>query len=118
MLSVSERTICRWLSKGKLRGYVVEGAKGLKKWHVDPASVRDCGAIANTRQRRRRSAATVLAEEVRQLREENEQYRVVLGQLAERLAEVEATMRRLLPAAPQERRAWWRKMFWRRRETP
>jgi len=52
-------------------------------------------------------------DEVRSLREENTEYRAVIGHLAERVGALEATIQRLLPPPAEEEpppRSWWK--FW------
>jgi len=123
-LGIAERTCRKWLQDGKLEGRkVVKGQREV--WRVSAAVCRKLGPdipAAESAASGRKSAAqlgTRVLDEVRSLREENAEYRQAIVLLSERVAGLELTLRRLLPAPAAEepepkRRGLWERL-WRRR---
>lgn len=102
VLSVSERTVRRWLADGRLVGRR-EVLGGVTVWHVSEDSARHLkmsgegqsiasGEVAD-------KVAVDLLDEVRSLRQENAEYRAHL----ERLTVAVDTLTRSLPPAQEER---------------
>ena len=110
-LDVSARTIRRYLQAGKLRGRKVDRDNGLQEWRIDADSVRQAKVSGQVRPKSTRADADALAEEVRLLRGQNAEFMTVIGQLVGRIADLEATVQKALPPAPEEKRSWWR-MLW------
>ena len=110
-LDVSARTIRRYLQTGKLRGRKVDRDNGLQEWRIDPDSVRQANVSGHRRPVTKGTDVDALAEEVRLLRGQNAEFMTVIGQLVGRIADLEATVQKALPPAPEEKRSWWR-MLW------
>lgn len=113
-LSVSERTVRRWLQTGKLRGRKVDrtgGQKPLTEWRIDPVSVQQAKASGLGRPMAAPTEADALAEEVRLLRQQNAEFMTVIGQLVVRIADLEASVQKALPPPSEEKKkSWWQKL--------
>jgi len=120
-LSVSERTVRRLLSKGDLCGHKVDRDRGLKEWRVNADSVSARLHAVSRGQSPRETRTEAFREELRRAHEREAELRRVLelqaqaiGGLAGRIADLEATIQKLLPPHEEqepERKPWWR--WWR-----
>lgn len=106
-LDKSDRTVRRYLAQGRLRGRKVaaaQGGGGLEKWLIESASVRSLAADMSIGQQAPDSSGQ-LADELRSLRQENAEYRELLGALIGEVKELK-DMLRALPPAPPRRTLW------------
>lgn len=127
-LGRTPRAVRQALQTGKLAGRKVRGRRGTE-WRVLAESIRRQDAEGNAEgrgngegnQTRKDAegaflvAVAALGEEVRSLREENAEYRRVIELLAGRIAALEASVQKALPAPREETpRRWARftRWFW------
>jgi excisionase family DNA binding protein len=112
-LTVSARTVRRYLQTGKLSGRKVDRAGGRKEWRVSEDSVRTLAASGQVRPVAGGKRADLAAEELKLLRAQNAELMTVMGQLVTRIGELESTVQKALPAAaePATRRTWWQRLW-------
>lgn len=125
-LGIAERTCRKWLEVGRLKGR--KDRKGDRDvWRVSAEACRklrpDVGAAQGSESAAQTAAphaAAALLDEVRSLREEGTEYRRVIelqahaiAALAARIADLEASVQKALPPAPdpEARAGWWGRLF-------